>query len=137
MSRPPRLHAAIPASPSQAARVRRLVTEHLRRVTPATSHLDDVVLATDELFTNAVRHASTSPDDTITLTIDCSGSELRVTIADRSSALPRLHASDGAAESGRGLAIVAALTDEWGIAPSDPGSPGKRVWFALQLGAAP
>ncbi|WAZ25108.1 ATP-binding protein [Streptomyces cinnabarinus] len=137
MSRPPRLHAAIPASPAQAARVRRLVTEHLRRLPSATGHLDDVVLATDELFTNAVRHAGTGPDDLITLTIDCRESELRVTIADRSPALPRMHASDEAAESGRGLAIVAALADDWGIAPADPGTPGKRVWFALRLGAAP
>ncbi|WP_106435754.1 ATP-binding protein [Streptomyces davaonensis] len=137
MSRPARLHAAIPASPAQAAHVRRLVAEHLRRLPSAAGHLDDVVLATDELFTNAVRHASTGPDDTIILTIDCRESELRVTIADRSPAQPRMHTSDEAAESGRGLAIVAALADDWGIAPADPGTPGKRVWFALRLGAAP
>jgi hypothetical protein len=60
-----------------------------------------------------------------------------VTVADRSSALPRPRDPGGAEESGRGLAIVAALTDDWGVALADPGTTGKKVWFTLALRGMP
>jgi anti-sigma regulatory factor (Ser/Thr protein kinase) len=114
------------------------VTRHLAGLGLPADLCDSAVLATDELFANAVRHASDDPRDTITLTVERSAGILRVTVADRSPELPRLRAADAAAESGRGLAIVEALADEWGLAPPEPGSPGKRVWFTLHLrGAAP
>ncbi|MFG2652240.1 ATP-binding protein [Streptomyces sp. NPDC048436] len=46
---------------------------------------------------------------------------------------PRLGVGeDGDAESGRGLLIVVALADKWGVAERDP---GKVVWceFAARL----
>ncbi|MET8245115.1 ATP-binding protein [Streptomyces sp. NPDC005202] len=133
-----RLRSTVPADPSRAAAVRRLVAEHLAELALSADQLDTAVLATDELFANAVKHASTDPRDTITVTIEWSGRTLCVTVADRSPELPRPRAADAVAESGRGLAIVAALADDWGMAPPEPGSPGKRVWFTLQgRGAAP
>jgi anti-sigma regulatory factor (Ser/Thr protein kinase) len=137
VNRPPHLHATIPAQPARAADVRHLVTEQLGRLRLPPEYLDSAVLATDELFANAVRHARTGPGDTVTLTIEATEQELRVTVADHSPLLPRLRTADGAEESGRGLAIVAALADDWGVSPPDPGTPGKRVWFTLDLGLAP
>ncbi|WP_258539429.1 ATP-binding protein [Streptomyces ipomoeae] len=122
---------AVPAHPSCAARVRRMVAAHLT-LWGLPALVDDAVLATDELFTNAVRHASTDPADTVSLLLECSERELRVTLADPSPALPR-RAVDGAAESGRGLSIVAALADDWGTDPPDPGAVGKKVWFSLAV----
>lgn len=98
-----------------------------------SSMVDDVVLATDELFANAVRHTGTEPADTIRVLVECSERELRVTLADPSPALPRPRRVDGAAESGRGLSIVAALADDWGTEPPDPGAVGKKVWFSLAV----
>lgn len=135
---PLRLRCTVPADPSRAAAVRRLVTDHLTRLRLAAEQCDSAVLATDELFANAVKHASTDPHDTVTVTIEWSAGTLRVTVADHSPVRPCPRAAGEAAESGRGLAIVAALADDWGMAPPEPGSPGKRVWFTLRRrGAAP
>ncbi|MEU6807055.1 ATP-binding protein [Streptomyces neyagawaensis] len=123
---------AVPARPSCAAGVRRTVAAHLARW-DLSSIADDAVLATDELFANAVRHASAGPADTIAVTLECSDRALRVTLADPSPAQPRPRAVDGTAESGRGLAIVAALADDWGTDPPDADDVGKRVWFSLAV----
>lgn len=126
------MRMTVPARPSCAAGVRRTVAAHLARweLSPI---LDDAVLATDELFANAVRHASAGPHDTIAVTLECSERELRVTLADPSPARPRPRTVDGAAESGRGLTIVAALADDWGTDPPDAGDAGKKVWFSLAV----
>jgi hypothetical protein len=47
--------------------------------------------------------------------------------------LPRPRTPDETAESGRGLAIVSALVDDWGTAPADPHTTGKKVWFTLTV----
>ncbi|WP_018568514.1 ATP-binding protein [Streptomyces sp. PsTaAH-124] len=133
---PPRLRSTVPADPSWASAVRRLVTQHLARLRLTADQCDSAVLATDELFANAVSHASSGPRDTVTLTIERTARTLRVTVADRSPLLPRRRAADAADESGRGLAIVAALADDWGLAPPEPGNRGKRVWFTLCLRGA-
>lgn len=51
-------------------------------------------------------------------------------ISDRSPHLPqpRLAAEDE--ESGRGLLLVRALADDWGVRPTDQ---GKATWFSLGL----
>ncbi|BBC29232.1 ATPase/histidine kinase/DNA gyrase B/HSP90 domain protein [Streptomyces graminofaciens] len=121
---------AVPAHPSCAAGVRRAVAAHLE-LWDLTALLDDAVLATDELFANAVRHASSDSSDTVAVVLECSERELRVTLADSSPALPVRRAVDGSAESGRGLSIVAALADDWGTEPPEPGAVGKKVWFSL------
>lgn len=95
--------------------------------------LDDAVLATGELFANAVRHGSADPGDTIAVVLECSGRELRVTLADPSPVPPRPRTAPASAEAGRGLSIVSALADDWGTEPPEPGDAGKRVWFSLAV----
>ena len=131
------LRARVPAHASRAAGVRTMVAECLTHLCLPPEPLDNAVLATGELFANAVGHGSSGPADTITVTLERTGRELRVTVADRSSALPRPRTTEPAMESGRGLAIVAALTADWGIAPPDPGTTGKKVWFTLVLHGMP
>lgn len=123
---------AVPAHPSYAAGVRRMVAAHLT-LWGLTTILDDVVLATDELFANAVRHTGAVPTDTIAVSLECFERELRVSLADPSPTRPLPRTADGAAESGRGLSIVAALADDWGTDPPDPGDVGKKVWFSLTV----
>ncbi|MFR0355581.1 ATP-binding protein [Streptomyces sediminimaris] len=135
--RPPRpvvgelLRSTFPADPAWATAVRHLVTERLAALMPHPERLDDAATATGELFANAVRHASRGPGDTVTVAVECTEHTLRVFVADRSPEPPRPRPADEAAESGRGLAIVSALADSWGTAPPEPGTPGKRVWFAI------
>ncbi|WP_327699452.1 ATP-binding protein [Streptomyces sp. NBC_00459] len=133
LGRPRLLQVAVPAHPSCAGRVRRTVAAHLT-LWHLSHLLDEVVLATSELFANAVRHAGADPADSIALVLEHTEDELRVTLSDPSPLLPRPRTSGTAAESGRGLAIVAALADDWGTAPPDPGTPGKKVWFSLATG---
>jgi anti-sigma regulatory factor (Ser/Thr protein kinase) len=130
LSKPLLFQTAVPAHPSHASGVRRWVTAHLN-LWRLSELLDNAVLATAELFANAVRHIGGSPHDIITITLECTKEELRITVADPSPRLPRPCAPDESAESGRGLSIVSALADDWGTAPADPGAPGKKVWFTL------
>ncbi|MER5385611.1 ATP-binding protein [Streptomyces sp. NPDC002688] len=127
----------VPAHPSRASGVRDLVAGHLRRLRLPAECVDDAVLATDELFVNALEHGSPDRGDTVTVTVECGPRELRVSVADRSFALPGARTAAGAEESGRGLAIIAALTDDWGVAPADPGTRGKKVWFSMVLQGEP
>lgn len=125
------LRWTFPADPSWAAAVRHTVTDRLATVLPHPEQIDNAALATGELFANAVRHAGHGPGDTITVAVECTEHVLRVIVADRSPLPPRPQPTDDCAESGRGLAIVSALTNGWGTAPPEPGSPGKRVWFTM------
>ncbi|MFD7817423.1 ATP-binding protein [Streptomyces sp. NPDC059785] len=132
-SEPRRVRSAVPAHPSQAAGVRRMVAGCLAGLRLPCELLDNAVLATDEIFSNAVKYGSADPGDTITVTVESTACELRVTVTDGSCEMPRTRDADEAAECGRGLAIVDALADDWGVVPPEPGEPGKRVWFTLGL----
>ena len=109
-----------------------MVTAHLR-LWRLPGLLDATVLATSELFANAVRHAGSREDDTVTITLEYTAGQLYVSVADSSPRLPRPCAPEDADESGRGLSIVSALVDAWGTAPADPGNRGKKVWFTLAV----
>ncbi|WP_406840251.1 ATP-binding protein [Streptomyces sp. AHU1] len=131
------LRTTVPAHPSRVPAVRAAVAECLTRLLLPAERVEDAVLAAGELFTNALRHGSPDRGDTITVGIECDPRELRVSVADRSSALPVARTAAGAEESGHGLAIVAALSDEWGVEPADPGTTGKKVWFSMVLRKVP
>jgi serine phosphatase RsbU (regulator of sigma subunit)/anti-sigma regulatory factor (Ser/Thr protein kinase) len=88
---------------------------------------DRALLAVSELMTNAVIHTA-SP---ILLTLRLVGGEtLRIGVHDESDRFvtPRLAAEDDI--SGRGLAIVEMLSDDWGVEIA-PGRSGKTVWCEL------
>lgn len=70
------------------------------------------------------------------MTYQLTNSRLRVEVRDWADGLPRLKPTapddDGdLAEGGRGLAIVATLSDRWGVIPR---VIGKSVWFEINLG---
>ncbi|MGW7133915.1 PAS domain S-box protein [Streptomyces bobili] len=90
------------------------------------AHLaDDARLLVSEVLTNALQHAQ----GPLGLHLRRTATELTVEISDRSPHLPqpRLAAPDD--ESGRGLLLVDALADSWGVRPTDD---GKTTWFTLQ-----
>lgn len=129
--------AEFPALPDRAAAVRRMVAGHLRDWRLGAL-VDYAVLATNELFANAVEHGSSGPADTVTITVSLErfGRELRVEVADGSPVVPTFRAAELTEESGRGLAIVNDLASDWGTEPPGPGGRGKKVWFTLALGLA-
>ena len=81
---------------------------------------------TSEIVTNAVLHGRTS----FTVTVTKSSSRIRVAVGDR-NVQPVLRKTYGpTSPTGRGLHIVEALADRWGI---ETGADGKTVWFEIDL----
>lgn len=85
---------------------------------------DAAELALTELLVNVVRHV---PGRRCTMLILRRPDGLRVEVADGCPRPLQQHlADDPLAEGGRGLLLVEAVTDRWGMVPL-PG--GKTVWF--------
>jgi hypothetical protein len=59
---------------------------------------------------------------------DASGGRLRVEVEDESDQWPKRRTPGEQASSGRGLLLVEALADDWGV---EPRGSGKRLWFEL------
>ena len=85
--------------------------------------LDDVALVVSELAANAVLHARSD----FTVAVSSRGDRVRIAVSDSSSAGPVLQSSVAmTATSGRGVALVAALAQDWGCDAN--GHNGKIVW---------
>jgi len=100
----------------------------------------DAAAVVSELLTNALRHAL--PVEELT----ASGSPLRLgllhvghyvlcAVADPSSQAPILREPDWLDENGRGLQLVASLSDDWGFCAT-PDQPGKIVWATFATAGA-
>ncbi len=87
------------------------------------------VLLTSELVTNAIRHEA---GKTINLDIACGCGQLRVDVHDTSCSMPALVSAPADAETGRGLMLVASLSDDWGCYRT---RAGKAVYFELAFQA--
>ncbi|MEU1081915.1 SpoIIE family protein phosphatase [Streptomyces sp. NPDC005908] len=135
-----RVEATLPGSPlapgSARALLRKALTEWAQLAPPGADLLtgrvgDDAALVASELVTNAVVHAGTEVHLTCRLEEDTGA--LVVEVADHH---PARAPQDGAPEApahdtpeyGRGLRLVAALAESWGITYR-PGT--KTVWARL------
>lgn len=72
--------------------------------------VDAVVLTVSELLTNAHLHARSDAHLVLAWDGDC----LHVSVHDEDPTLPRQRDPETGEESGRGVAIVRMLADEWG-----------------------
>ncbi|MFE7839039.1 ATP-binding protein [Streptomyces sp. NPDC057474] len=87
-------------------------------------------LLTSELATNAVR-ANTTDGRDIGVGFELSGAGLRLEVADSGDGKPELRCAGDDEVCGRGLALVEALADDWGVASRD--GVGKVVWASLAM----
>ncbi len=83
-----------------------------------------VVLMVSELATNAVQHAHSG----FTVTIEEDAGSIRVTVRDAGGGHPQVRAPGPTELRGRGLMIVEAIAEDWGV---DERSDAKAVWFAV------
>ncbi|EGX57888.1 hypothetical protein SZN_20522 [Streptomyces zinciresistens K42] len=123
------------STPRGARLARRLVSHRLNdRGHPYTAPANEALtLITAELTANAVRHGHVPGRDfhlRLTLTEDAVRIEVTDTRAEQQPA-PSPPPTDLLSESGRGLLLVAALADDWGVTPR-PAAPGKTVWAELR-----
>jgi len=115
----------LPPDPAAAGQARRWLTELLVRWDLADA-ADDLRVVVSELVSNAVLHARTILD--VALSVAEGVLELSVSDRDPRSPRPRPQRSDDYATGGRGLVLVEALSDDWGIAER---MGGKEVWFRV------
>lgn len=95
--------------------------------------LDDAVLLTSELCTNAVQHSESGNGGRFEVTVYCRPGSLRVEVRDEGSAgTPVRLSADSWAGNGRGLEIVACLAHRWGQRGDEY---GRCVYFELRWAA--
>ncbi|MFG3552036.1 ATP-binding protein [Streptomyces sp. NPDC047725] len=118
------------ALPSRIGQVRRIVSAQLR-YWHMDSLIDRAALGVTELLTNVHLHAT--PDKTCTVEIELLLDRLTVSVRDHDPRLPVVDDAAPMATCGRGLAMVAAMSESWGARPD--GESGKVVWFSLPTAA--
>ncbi|PHQ52780.1 protein phosphatase [Streptomyces cinnamoneus] len=118
----------LPAEASAASRARALMAEQL-----SAWQLDEMVFTTElivsELVTNAYRYGG----GPVTLRL-IRGPRLICEVSDASSTAPHLRRARSTDEGGRGLFLVAQLTERWG---TRYGRDGKTVWTEQAIRTGP
>lgn len=139
----PTVHSAQPAQPNchirnfsvllsptpRGARLARLLaTDQLRTW---QLPLDPAAHIVAELANNAATHGRV-PGRSFRLLLYVVGCTLRIEVTDtRGDQLPRPQPTTLDSEAGRGLTLVAALANRWGVTRGLP--PRKTVWAELEL----
>ncbi|MFG3590454.1 ATP-binding protein [Streptomyces sp. NPDC047990] len=122
------------STPRGARLARRLVSHRLHDWGhPYTTPVNETLtLITAELTANAVRHGHV-PGRDFHLRLTLAEDTFRIEVTDTRAERRPPHTPptpDSASESSRGLHLVAALADDWGVTPR-PAAPGKTVWAEL------
>jgi anti-sigma regulatory factor (Ser/Thr protein kinase) len=129
-----RFEAQLPAELASVVAARRLVERAARDWRLSSPIAEDITLLASELVTNAIIHARTD----VTVRVQRLGSGVRLEVADDDKRLPVVDVDQPEdllatrSMTGRGLAVVAAVSDRWGANPA--GSRGKLVWAEIGTG---
>ena len=107
--------------PEDVTAARLFVREHLSD--EPTETVQAAELMTSELATNCVMHAHSDFELAIN-----AHDQIRIEVSDAGRGRPTLLQPDVRALTGRGLRIVDAMSDAWGVIAN---TPGKTVWFTL------
>nr|WP_051834801.1 ATP-binding protein [Streptomyces sp. NRRL S-15] len=124
------------ATPRGARLARRLVSHRLDDWGhPYTTPVNETLtLIAAELSANAVRHGHV-PGRGFHVQLTVTDGTLRIEVTDtRAEKRPPASPSDtdSLSESGRGLLLVAALADDWGVSPRRAAA-GKTIWAKLHV----
>lgn len=121
------LSAAFDLPPTMAGvpAARHLVLELLRVWQSPHDH-DDAALLTTELVSNVTDHVEGEAD--LTVEVSLADAWLRIAVVDGSAVRPVVRELSTERPRGRGLQMVRAIADRWGVEDHDG---GKRVWVEL------
>lgn len=111
---------------ASAGAARRFLRHELEQLAVPEPPKEATVLLTNELISNAVLHARTDME----LRLLTSEDHLRVEVHDGNTRQPDPATAPDDATSGRGLLMVEALADRWGVEGTHS---GKFVWFELPI----
>lgn len=126
-------HAELPAELESVVFARRLVGGAASTWSLPDGVRNDSCLVMSELVTNSVLHAGT----TIEVAVRRLGDGVRIEVSDGNPYLPVVDAASpddllsNRSMTGRGLALVAAMSDRWGAEPCEG---GKVVWAEVGTG---
>lgn len=91
--------------------------------------IDDIRLCVSELATNALVHGTVSGHGFL-VRLDAQGDVVRLEVHDSRRRRPETRQAADTDVSGRGLILVAALADGWGVQDRTP--LGKVVWSCFK-----
>jgi anti-sigma regulatory factor (Ser/Thr protein kinase) len=120
----------LPGVERSVANARRFVRDILGGRHPA---LDDISLGVSELATNAIKHTPSGNGGKITVRLAAAGSSIRAEVTNDGRTTPAKPGpeSDAEAEEGRGILIVEALADAWGVTEH---ADSTTVWASFRTG---
>lgn len=111
-------------SPQTIAAARHFTRDTLRAWGVTARH-EDMLLCVSELATNALRHGVPRGRGYL-LRLIGTDSAVRIEVHDSGPGLSRISGGP----PGRGLTLVEAVADDWGVLPR---SPGKVVWCEVRV----
>lgn len=124
----PSSEVVLSGEPQDAGLARRFVTDALT-AWGAGPHAYTAALLVSEMVANAALHAHTQ----ITVHVQLTGDTLRLSVTDGSPRQPVVRHYGAEATTGRGLGLVIALAQRWGV---EPAGAGKTVWVELDASRA-
>ncbi len=107
--------------------VARHLAREVLRAWQAPQDTGDVELLVTELVADVVDDVG--GESVLSLELEYSDGWLRVAVADGSAVRPVVGELRGDQPRGRGMQVVEAIADEWGVADVDG---GKQVWFGIR-----
>ncbi|MGW0882235.1 ATP-binding protein [Streptomyces sp. NPDC002671] len=126
----PNFTVLLSPTPRGARLARLLATEQLRNWGLPLESAPHIVA---ELAANAATHDRV-PGRNFRLTLYVVGDKLRIEVTDtHGDRLPRIQHPSAESDSGRGLVLVEALADRWGVSPGR--TPRKTVWAEITVPA--
>ena len=122
------------ACTTSVAEARHRTLAWLFRSTVGQQAADAAALIVSELVTNAIVH---SGSEFVSCVLRLGGGLLRIEVTDQgiSSEEPTVRDPADDDVSGRGLLLVNAVSDRWGVSPAIPA--GRTVWAVVRTGECP
>lgn len=121
----------LPYTPSSVGVARRRLLGDLARAGVCDGTASDAGLVLSELVSNALRHASPLPGDTLKASWRLGSGRVEITVTDGGGpTVPTVTEPVGWALGGRGLGIVAQLSLRWAVREADGET---TVWAELPL----